>query len=110
MSLTHKAKDVHEFKNTGVILMKPPLRMLGTWALIFTAGKKEIIRFTDIHYMKHTNEGLVIVSSTVEAISVYKIAFDDHEMLHSTIDLYEWILSIVSPNTSSRHDESSSQS
>lgn len=108
--LTHKARDVHEFKNTGIILMKSPTRMLGTWVLVFTTGKKEIMRFTDLHYMKHTNDGLTIVASTIEAISVYTVAFEDHELLHSTIDLYEWILSIVCPNTASRPDESSSQS
>ena len=104
------AKDVHEFNNTGIILMKLPTRFLGTWALIFTTGKKEIIKFTDLHFMKHTIDGLSIVASTIEAISVYKIQFDDHNLVHSTIDLYEWILSIVCPKTASHHDESSSQS
>ena len=110
MSLTHAAKDVHEFKNTGIILMKLPTRMLGTWALIFTTEKKEIIRFTDLHFMKHTDDGLTIVASTIEAITVYKIQFDDHNLIHSTIDLYEWILSIICHTPKSHHDASSSQS
>lgn len=110
MSLTHAARDVHEFKNTGILLMKLPTRMFANWALIFTTGKKEIIKFTDLHFMKHTNDGLTIVGSTIEAIAVYNIRFDDHEMIHSTIDLYEWILSIVYPTPKSHHDESSSQS
>ncbi len=97
MSLTHAAKDVHEFKNTGIILMKLPTRMFANWALIFTSGKKEIIRFTDLHFMKHTNDGLTVVSSTNEEIALYKIQFDDHNLIHSTMDLYDWILSIVCP-------------
>ena len=107
MSLTHAAKDVHEFKNTGIILMKLPTRMLGNWALIFTTEKKEIIRFTDLHFMKHTNDGLTIVASTIEAIAVYNIQFDDHNLIHSTIDLFDWILSIICPTPTSRPDESS---
>lgn len=100
-SLTHTGKDVHEFKNTGIILIKLPTRMLGTWALIFTmGGKKEIIRFTDLHFMKHTSDGLTIVSSTIEAIAVYNIQFDHHELI-CTIDLFDWIMSIVSPSNPS---------
>ena len=100
-SLTHTGKGVHEFKNTGIILMKLPKRMLGNWALIFTmGGKKEIIRFTDLHFMKHTNEGLTIVSSTIEAIAVYNIRFDDHELI-CTIDLFDWIMSILSTSNPS---------
>ncbi len=110
MSLTHAAKDVYEFKNTGVLLMKLPTRILGTWALVFTSGKKEIIRFTDLHFMKHTNDGLIIVASTIESMAVYTIGFDDHNLLHSTIDLFDWILSIISPTPKSHHDVSSSQS
>ena len=94
-SLTHTGKDVHEFKNTGIILMKLPTRFLGNWALIFTmGGKKEIIRFTDLHFMKHTNDGLTIVASTIEAIAVYNIKFEDHELIGS-IDLYDWIHKIA---------------
>lgn len=111
MALTHTAKDVYEFKNTGIILMKLPTRMFANWALIFTSGKKEIIKFTDLHYMKYTNDGLTIVASTIESITVYNIQFDDHNLIHSTLDLFDWILSIVCPNTSPRHhDASSSQS
>lgn len=108
MSLTHAAKDVHEFNNTGILLMKLPTRMFANWALIFTTGKKEIIKFTDIHFMKHTNDGLTIVASTLDAIAVYTIGFDDHNLIHSTIDLYDWILSIICPTPTSRHDVSSS--
>lgn len=110
MVFTHAAKDVYEFKNTGIILMKTPTRFLGTWALVFTTEKREIITFSEVHYMKHTSEGLVIVASTFDALKVYTIQYQDHNLQSSDLDLYEWILSIIHPTTETRRDESSSQS
>ena len=98
MSFTYKGKNVHEFKNTGVILMKNPSRLMGNWTLLFTKGKQELVVFSDIHFMKHTPEGILFVTSTYDSIKSYMIRFEDHELQTSDLDLYEWILSIVCPS------------
>lgn len=102
MSLTYTQNQVYEFKNSGILLMKTPSVLLGKWALIFTNGKKEILVFSEIHYMKHTNEGLVLVTTTYDTIKIYTIEFHDYELNHCTIDLYEWIREKVCPSLEQR--------
>jgi hypothetical protein len=98
MSFTYKTEGVYEFKDTGIILMKNPPRFLGKWSLLFTTGKQDILVFSEIHYMKHSSEGILIVTSTIDAIKSYTIRYEDHNLQVSSLDLYEWILSIVCPS------------
>ena len=98
MSFTHTKGDIYEFKNTGIILMQTPTRFLSKWALIFTTGRKEIMTFDDIHYMKYSDNGITVVTTTFDSIKVYTINFDDHELNHCTIDLYEWIREKICPS------------
>lgn len=98
MSFTYKAKDVQEFKDTGVILMKNSSRFVGKWSLLFTAGKQEMMVFSEIHFMKHNPDGILLVTSTLDSIKSYNIRFEDHNLQVSSLDLYEWILSIVCPS------------
>ena len=95
MSHIYKTEGVHEFKDTGIILMKNSGRFLAKWSLLFTSGKQEIIVFSDIHYMKHTTDGILLVTSTIDAIKSYTIRYEDHNLQVSSLDLYEWILSIL---------------
>jgi hypothetical protein len=98
MSHTYKTEGVHEFRDTGIILMKNSARFLGKWSLLFTMGKQEIMVFSDIHYMKHTTDEILLVTSTIDAIKSYTIRYEDHNLQVSSLDLYEWILSIVCPS------------
>lgn len=97
MSFTYKSNDVYEFENTGIILMKNSSRFVGKWSLLFTSGKQEMVVFTEIHYMKHNSDGILLVTSTLDSIKSYNIRFEDHNLQVSSLDLYEWILSIVCP-------------
>ena len=98
MPHTYKTDNVHEFKDTGIILMKNSARFLRKWSLLFTVGKQDIMVFSDIHYMKHTTDEILIVTSTLDAIKSYTIRYEDHNLQVSSLDLYEWILSIVCPS------------
>lgn len=98
MSHTYKGKDVYEFENTGVILMKNPSRFVGDWTLLLTKGKQELIVFTEIHYMKHTVSGILMITSTCDSIKTYTIQYEDHDLQTNALDLYPWILSIVCPS------------
>ena len=98
MPHTYKTEGVHEFKDTGIILMKNSTRFLGKWSLLFTMGKQEIMVFSDIHYMKHTTDEILLVTSTIDSIKSYTIRYEDHNLQVSSLDLYEWILSIVCPS------------
>ena len=58
-------------------------------------GKQDIMVFSDIHYMKHTTDEILLVTSTLDAIKSYTIRYEDHNLQVSSLDLYEWILSIL---------------
>ena len=65
------------------------------WILLLSKGTPELILFRDLHYMKHTANGIIMLVSTYDSVKYYRIhcEFDDIETC--SLDLYEWIHTTV---------------
>jgi len=96
MSHTYTTPGVYEFRDTGIVLMKND-RLLG-WILLLSKGTPEMITFRHLHYMKHTTEGIVILASTSDSVKYHCIRYEPHDLETCSLDLYEWIHSIVCPS------------
>ena len=92
MSHVYCADYVQEFKDTGVLLMRhEDVSYEPWWVLVIPIGEAKMYSFRKIHYMKYTNNKIVMFTSSTDKHSYYEISIDDPADKIITLDLYEWL-------------------
>lgn len=99
MSHTWAADYVHEYKDTGILLMKHKDVFRDTaWILVLPHPDAQMIQFKTLHYMKYKDNALFLLTSTSDKHFYHKIVLgeNNHDMI--TLDLYDWLREKTCPS------------
>lgn len=99
MSHTWAADYVHEYKDTGILLMKhKELYSDPVWLLVLPPPDAQMIQFKTLHYMKYKDNTLFLLTSTIDKHSYHRIVLGENNHNMITIDLYDWLREKTCPS------------